>query len=141
MHEPLKRAAGCVVYRRGEAGALLILLIHDKYGSWTLPKGHLEGGESEAAAAVREVFEETGVTGELGPLVGRIVYGVLSKKGAWRPKQVAFFLLRASGAATRPQSDEGIAAAEWHAPDDALALVGYPQVRDIIARAIAMLDG
>jgi 8-oxo-dGTP pyrophosphatase MutT (NUDIX family) len=49
--------AGCVVYRRDGAGAPLVLLIYDKYGRWTLPKGHLEPGETEQAAAVREVFE------------------------------------------------------------------------------------
>jgi 8-oxo-dGTP pyrophosphatase MutT (NUDIX family) len=41
----MKRAAGCIVYRY-DGGALLILLILDKYGRWTLPKGHLEPGES-----------------------------------------------------------------------------------------------
>ena len=56
FRHPAKRAAGCVVYRDDGAGARLILLIQDKYGSWTLPKGHLEAGEDEPAAAVREVF-------------------------------------------------------------------------------------
>jgi 8-oxo-dGTP pyrophosphatase MutT (NUDIX family) len=134
-----KRAAGCVVYRRDEAGALLVLLIHDKYGMWTLPKGHLEDGESEEQAALREVFEETNITGRLGPLVGRIEYVVRTKKGELRLKQVAFFLLHADGALASPQIDEGIRAAEWHAPAAALGLVGYPQAREVLSRAIEML--
>ena len=138
-NSPIKYAAGCVVYRHDEAGAPLILLILDKYGSWTLPKGHLEDGESEEVAAVREVFEETGVTGELGPLVGRIVYDVRSKKGLLRSKQVAFFLMRAGAAAALPQAEEGILAAQWHATADALDFIGYAQVREILARAIEML--
>jgi 8-oxo-dGTP diphosphatase len=136
--QSIRRAAGGVVYRYA-GDALLILLIRDKYGRWTLPKGHLEPGESEAAAAVREVHEETGVAGELGLLVSRIAYTVM-KNGVLRPKEVAFFLLHAAGAQATPQADEGIAAAEWYAPERALELVGYPQVREVLARALEMLD-
>ncbi|MFL5801777.1 MAG: NUDIX hydrolase [Roseiflexaceae bacterium] len=133
----IKRAAGAVVYRY-EGEAPLILLIHDQYGRWTLPKGHLEPGESEAAAALREVLEETAITGELGPLVCRIAYTV-AKNDRPRMKEVAFFLLRAAGGQATPQADEGIAAAEWFAPDVALALVGYLQVREVLAQALAIL--
>jgi 8-oxo-dGTP diphosphatase len=136
---PVKRAAGCIVYRYDEAGAPLVLLIHDKYNRWTLPKGHLKPGESEEAAASREVLEETGIDGELGPLVGRIAYIARSKSGALRHKEVAFFLMRAASAEATPQDDEGIRAAEWHAPAQALALIGYPQVRDVLAQALQML--
>jgi 8-oxo-dGTP diphosphatase len=136
---PPKLAAGCVVYRYDPAGALLLLLIQDKYELWTLPKGHLEAGESDQDAAVREVFEETRVVGELGALVARIVYTVHSKRGLERIKQVTFFLLHADSLDAYPQAEEGISAVEWCAPEDALARIGYPQVRDVLAQAITML--
>ena len=136
---PTKFAAGCIVYRYDAAGAPLLLLIYDKYGRWTLPKGHLEDGESEQAAAVREVLEETGLSGQLGALVTRIVYSVRSKRGLERIKQVAFFLLRADSSEARPQTEEGIGLAEWFMPEEALARIGYAQVRDVLARALPML--
>ena len=139
LNPPTKLAAGCVVYRYDATGAPLLLLIHDQYGHWTLPKGHLEAGESEQTAAVREVLEETGLSGELGALVARIVYNVRSKRGMERLKQVAFFLLRADSSEAHPQAEEGISAAEWFAPEVALARIGYPQVRDVLARAVTML--
>jgi len=139
LNPPTKLAAGCVVYRYDGTGAPLLLLIHDQYGHWTLPKGHLEAGESEQTAAVREVLEETGLSGELGALVARIVYNVRSKRGMERLKQVAFFLLRADSSEAHPQAEEGISAAEWFAPEVALARIGYPQVRDVLARAVTML--
>jgi 8-oxo-dGTP diphosphatase len=136
---PTKFAAGCVVYRYDAAGAPLLLLIQDKYARWTLPKGHLEDGESEHAAAVREVLEETGLSGQLGPLVARIVYNVRSKRGLERLKQVAFFLMRADSSEARPQTEEGISLAQWFTPEQALARIGYVQVRDVLARALPML--
>jgi 8-oxo-dGTP pyrophosphatase MutT (NUDIX family) len=137
FNRPTKRAAGCVVYRYAD-GTPVVLLIHDKYGCWTLPKGHLKPGEREEHAAVREVSEETAVEGTLGPLIGRIAYTV-AKSDALREKQVAFFLLCAAGDQATPQAEEGIGAAEWFAPDVALALIDYPQVRDVLARAIEMM--
>jgi len=136
---PIKLAAGCVVYRHDPMDVPLVLLIHDKYGRWTLPKGHLKEGESEQDAALREVLEETGLSGELGALVASITYTVRSKGGLERPKQVTFFLLRADSSEAYPQAEEGISAAEWFAPEEALARVGYPQVRDVLARAVTML--
>jgi 8-oxo-dGTP pyrophosphatase MutT (NUDIX family) len=137
----IKRAAGCVVYARDADGALSLLLIHDQYDCWTIPKGHLEDGESDAEAAVREVWEETGVRGVLGPLVGRIAYEVRTRRGHLRPKTVAFFLMRADVLTVTPQAAEGIRAAEWFAPEAALARAGYAQVREVLAQAIGMLEG
>lgn len=48
-----------------------ILLVKINHGSknWTLPGGHLEHNESPIHGAIREVFEETGVTVEIQSLV------------------------------------------------------------------------
>jgi 8-oxo-dGTP pyrophosphatase MutT (NUDIX family) len=136
----IKRAAGCVVYRREADQTLWLLLILDRYGRWTVPKGHLKNGEDEAAAAIREVFEETGIRGELGPPVARIEYVVRSKRGQPRRKQVAFFLLYTDETELNPQAAEGISAAEWCAPDVALTRIGYPQVREVAVRALEILS-
>ena len=37
-----------------------IILVRERKGSWGFPKGHIEKGESELAAAEREIYEETG---------------------------------------------------------------------------------
>lgn len=56
-----------VIPVRREAGEWRVLLIHQfsrhsKDAYWVFPKGHAEPGESPAAAARRELFEETGLT-------------------------------------------------------------------------------
>jgi 8-oxo-dGTP diphosphatase len=60
VQEPIV-AAGCVV-TRGQGDAAEVLLVHrPKYDDWSLPKGKQDPGEHVLRAAVREVFEETGV--------------------------------------------------------------------------------
>jgi len=60
-----------VVIARDSAGRLL--MVHDKdSGAWTLPGGIMEPDEAPADAAVREVFEETGMQARLTRIVGVI---------------------------------------------------------------------
>ena len=55
-------AAGGVVVHQGR-----VLIVHrPRYDDWTLPKGKLDRGESFEDAALREVWEETGVRCNLG---------------------------------------------------------------------------
>ena len=62
------RAAGGAVWRRAADGDLEVLLVHrPRYDDWSLPKGKCEEGEADEACAVREVAEETGLVGQLGP--------------------------------------------------------------------------
>src|SRR5438309_301189 len=56
-------SAGGVVYCR--PAALYFLLIADERGRWSLPKGLVRRGEPPADAALREIVEETGVSGRI----------------------------------------------------------------------------
>lgn len=77
-------AAGAVLWRALPAAAgparrsdVEIALVHrPRYDDWSLPKGKLEGDETEPAAAVREVSEETGFAALLGSRLGHTRYAV-----------------------------------------------------------------
>ena len=62
-------AAGVIVHREGE-----VLLVKRKYaprvGTWCLPAGFMEYGETPRQCATRELFEETGLRARLGELFG-----------------------------------------------------------------------
>ncbi len=91
------RAAGGVVWRRRDDGPVEVLLVHrPRYDDWSLPKGKLDPGETEAEAALREVAEETGLACELGPELSTVSYR--DRKG--RPKTSRYW-------AMRPLADEG----------------------------------
>ena len=49
-------AGGVVLNKRGQ-----VLVVSQKGTSWSLPKGHIDIGETARAAAVREIYEESGV--------------------------------------------------------------------------------
>jgi ADP-ribose pyrophosphatase YjhB (NUDIX family) len=59
---------------KDEAGRLLLVLRAHSPGKdlWSIPGGRVEPGESEPAAVVREVREETGLIVSVGPLAGRV---------------------------------------------------------------------
>ena len=54
-------SSGAVIFRM-ENGIPIYLLLHYGGGHWDFVKGHIEHGENELQTAVRETFEETGIT-------------------------------------------------------------------------------
>jgi 8-oxo-dGTP diphosphatase len=68
------RAAGGVVFRV-DGDVLHVLMIHrPAFHDWSLPKGKVKKGETDAQAALREVEEETGLRCELGCELGVMHY-------------------------------------------------------------------
>lgn len=49
-------AGGVVVNKKGR-----VLVVNQRGNSWSLPKGHIEPGESRLEAAIREIGEESGL--------------------------------------------------------------------------------
>lgn len=58
-------ACGCVPFRRGVSREIEALMVLNRGGHWEFPKGHKEEGESDQDTALRELKEETGLTGEI----------------------------------------------------------------------------
>lgn len=86
----LIRAAGGIVIRRVANGHYEVACIYrEARGDWTFPKGKLDAGETFEQAAIREVWEETGMRCEVMRFVGTTNY--THRKG--RPKIVAYYLM------------------------------------------------
>lgn len=125
------RAAGAVLWRATHDGLELAVIHRPKYDDWSLPKGKLDLGESEAEAAVREVREETGYTGELGADLGEIAY-LHERDGKARPKRVRYWSMRVEDGRFTPHHE--VDRLKWLAPDAALELLSYDRDRVIAQR-------
>ena len=69
-------SAGGVVFKKASSGIRMCLIGRRKNGAmvWCLPKGHVEKGEGFARAALREIREETGLSGSILSSLGSIKY-------------------------------------------------------------------
>ena len=52
-----KTAGGIVLNKKG-----LVLVVSQNGNSWSLPKGHIDEGENKLQAAIREIYEESGIS-------------------------------------------------------------------------------
>jgi 8-oxo-dGTP pyrophosphatase MutT (NUDIX family) len=111
-------------------------------GTWALPKGLIDGGESGAETAVREVAEETGLVGRLEGKLGDVRY-VYTRRGGVRVfKVVSFFLLRyASGriGALPPGMEVEVAEARWLPLEEAPRLLAYGGEKEMAKKALETL--
>lgn len=124
---------------RTVAGSWHALLIRDPYGNWSLPKGHIEGGESLREAALREVEEETAIRPEVvGPRIDTVDW-VFRKGERTIHKYCTFFLMRSRNGKAAPQFDEGITQCIWLPVRDAASRIRYQGTREIVLRAEDMI--
>jgi 8-oxo-dGTP pyrophosphatase MutT (NUDIX family) len=134
----VETSAGGVVFRRADPH-IEFLLIRDPYANWGLPKGHIEGGETAEAAALREVEEETGLRELrlLAPLP--TIDWFFRDRGKLVHKFCHFFLLECLAGEAVPQLEEGITECIWQRPADAMGTVSYANAREVMRVAAAWL--
>lgn len=111
-------------------------------GTWALPKGLIDTGESPAETAVREGYEETGVHGRLVSKLGDTRY-VYTWKGERVFKVVSFFLASANRGriGELPAGMElEVADARWLPLADARRLLAYRGEREMAEKAFAELS-
>lgn len=123
------KAAGGLVYN--ENGEILVMF---RRGTWDLPKGKIDPGETKKVAAVREVEEETGI----GDIVrGKKIlktFHTFKQKDKRILKVTYWYKMTAPNQKLTPQTEEDIEKCEWVTPDDFLENYGpiYGNIREVV---------
>lgn len=132
---PILGASACV-WRDGKV--LLIERAKPPFGMWSLPGGHVEPGETVAAAAQRELAEETGLSAQLPHFVG--LYDIIRHDAAGM--LVAHYAVACyAGLAGDGEAIAGgdAKAVAWTDPGDLPRFRLAPNIRDAVSRARGLL--
>jgi len=130
-----ERSAGCVVV--GAEGKVVLLRRADEE-VWCLPKGHIESGESTEQAALREVFEETGLKAKILRILPEIRYSFHRQAEPENiDKTVRYFLAEVVGGRVRPEAS--FAEARWCDRPQSLRLLHYENDRRVVRAAFGAL--
>lgn len=126
-----EKSAGAVVYTVSN-DKIKYLLIQSQNGDIGFPKGHVEQGENEETAALREIYEETSIRAELtGDFKAKIEYTMPNGKS----KTVIYFT--AVYANQTPKHNDGFEDNEYMLLDynEALKLLSFDNMKEILIKA------
>lgn len=132
-------SAGGLVLDESHRGALIGR--QDRRGRmvWSLPKGHIEEGETPEVAAIREIREETGISGAIVAPLGVIDFWFMAENRRVH-KTVHHFLLRAEGGELSSEDAE-VDSVEWVPLADMSTRLAYADERRLMDRVQELLAG
>ncbi len=131
----LIRSAGGVLWRAASDETVEIAVIaRDRYADWTLPKGKLDPGEHTLAAAVREVWEETGTTGIPQVRLPSVRYLTGEPD---TEKSVDFWSMQANGETNFSPNNE-VSGLQWLDPTAAAGVLTYAHDRGVLSAFTAL---
>ncbi len=132
-------AGGLVLDLAGETPRGALIARTDRHGRllWSLPKGHIEAGETAEQAAVREVEEETGIAGTILGELGTIDFWFVAE-GRRIHKTVQHYLMRATGGELS-DADIEVTEVAWVPFPEIAAQLAYPDERGLLDAAGRLL--
>ena len=131
-HAPVECAGAICV--RGDHVLLIRRGQPPRKGEWSIPGGRIEPGESPEDACVRELTEETGVTGAVAEeveIIDTAFDGI-----PYRLHDYALFWV-----AGEPVAADDAADARWFTREEARTLGVWPKTLEVVERALDLLGG
>lgn len=134
-------SAMAVVFYNGQ----ILTTVEDIYGkqALSLPKGHLESGETAVEAAIRECFEETNVIITLSQVIGEIEPFVISfttPDGKEVSKMITPIVFKTSYKCDPKPIERRILSVNYMDVEEFLVNCSYDNVREVVQKAIKILD-
>jgi 8-oxo-dGTP pyrophosphatase MutT (NUDIX family) len=141
------RAAGGAIWRRMPTGTEVVLIFRPRYQDWGLPKGKAHTLETDEAAALREVLEETGLQCRLGRPLPSTTYpdrdGRLKTVRYWAMTVEPRSGYRGGPLKPGPEGADEVASAQWVPMAEVRSRLTYARdvvVIDALAQHLATLE-
>ena len=135
---PIEKLGGTIVFSK-DGGETYIALVHDVFGYWTLPKGHINEDESETGGTERAVSEELGIPILIKEKLGNNEYVASHPEKGKIRKQVIYYLAEAKFNPLKLDKSGGLDDANWFKLKDIINLNFYNDILPIVSKAINLL--
>ena len=135
-------SAGGLVVSKSDPTKVALICHRNRGGGrdWCLPKGHLEDGESLEQTAIREVGEETGLTGEIIAKLGEINYS-FKAEGKRIKKTVHHYLLKEVDGALSAEGDPTgeVLEVRWFDLEELVEVLAHENEKKMAQKALELL--
>jgi 8-oxo-dGTP pyrophosphatase MutT (NUDIX family) len=136
-------SAGGFVISKSDPNLVALMARFNRGGKleWCIPKGHLEQNETSEQAALREVFEETGLEAEIISQLGEVNYQFI-QDGSKISKTVHVYLMQQTGGELTFENDPHKEASEleWVQVSELLARLSHGNEKRIAKMAIELIE-
>lgn len=134
-------SAGGVVFRTTETG-LEFLLIQDLKKRWSIPKGHVESGETLEQTAIREIGEETGLKQlKIHDKLDKVHF-FYRREGKLIYMTTFIFLIESTDhdETLVLENSEGIIGVKWFTAEQSMLVMEYKDLKNLLDLAINKIN-
>lgn len=129
---------GAVVYSKTNT-KINIALVHDVFGYWTLPKGHIDPNEKEEDGLIREIKEEIGLDVSVLEKIGENEYIANKPEIGKVIKHVSYYLVSSDHSKLALENKGGLDEAKWFPSEEIVSLRMYDDIRPLIQKALSKI--
>jgi len=137
-------SSGALIFRKKDQAPEFLLIYSNRNKEWGFPKGHIDPGETEKEAALREIKEETGLNNlrHIDEFREELVYKAVSNREASKEsiieKSTVYFLCESKTKDIIVDTDE-ITDFKWLNIQEALKLLTFDSLKQILKKAEKMI--